>query len=323
MQSGRSTRRVGVVGIALLLALGATAGVASAAAPGSGSDGKKEMASGDGSGRGGGYRAGAIGPDGNPVGPTRTGGLTKPADGGPTASAIGQHYVALYGFTIDPGTWTAAWQYCPEGMAAVGGGEFNTSLGGVTLHETYALSDGSGWLAKVTNDSGTPAQVTVYVSCVSGLTSYYQIYGGGGSGNGWAQAGAVCTTGTLLGGGGYTTALSGYATRTGPLQSGTDRAGTWMFAGRSSSDTVSVVAQAICGTGIDTYERVVAFSPNSGGLTSSSATCPAGMVALSGGGESFRLTDSYPVGENGWRVYVANDTGRTDGLVGAYAICGT
>jgi hypothetical protein len=65
--------------------------------------------------------------------------------------------------------------------------------------------------------------------------------------------------------------------------------------------------------------------PGKGGYIAASATCPAGLVAISGGESNSSwgkvvITDSQPADRTGWLVYVRND-GTGDETVTPYAVC--
>lgn len=244
----------------------------------------------------------------------------KPAAAVPLAVTQG---VYSYG----PGTVTAGWQVyawanCPDGWRAVGGGESNSSAGGINLHSSYALPGGTGWQVEVSNDSTADATVRVWAVCLGGLGSYTQAVAKELIAPG-ARSGpvATCAPGQeLLGGGGsvdtYRNAMNAYAY-------GPDG---WRYVMENRDNVArSANAQATCGTGVTARGATVdyVYVP-AGGIGSSIVSCPAGTSIFSGGGGEFEnlwTIDSYPEG-NGWRIFVKNlDTTRSS-LLRSIAICG-
>jgi hypothetical protein len=239
-----------------------------------------------------------------------------------------RQYIAWYGpVTMNPNEWWSAWVFCPSGMLATGGGESNSSAGGVTLHNTTALDDGSGWSVTVTNNSAGVATFKVYTVCFSGLTSYQQLAGkslipAGGAGG----ADSVCPNAQqVLGGGGSSDTLNNnVVTYPSAFHD-------WWF-GMHNEDSVARTAntQAVCGNSVGNYQVVVGSYSNVGvgQVGSGDVSCPSGTYVVSGGGfgggggnGDVRLTDSYPFAQ-GWRVYVQND-GTAQGVARAIVVCGT
>lgn len=254
-----------------------------------------------------------------------------PAKEEPTSAQgiANQQHIVWYGpVTMQPNEWWSAWVWCPSGMLATGGGESNNSAGGVVLHNSVALDDGSGWQVTVTNSSAGVATFKVYAVCFSGLTGY-QLQAGktlvpaGGAGG----VSAVCPAGQqVLGGGGSSDTLNNdVVTYPNSVSNG------WWF-GMHNNDSVARTAnaQAVCGNGIVGRQEVVSsyFNVGPGGVGSADISCPSGKHVVSGGGfgggggsGDMILTDSYPFAE-GWRVYVLND-GPDPGVARAIVVCGT
>jgi hypothetical protein len=244
----------------------------------------------------------------------------KPATATPLAATQG---VWSYGpGTVAAGAQVYGWANCPAGWRAVGGGESNSSAGGVSLHSSYALDGGSGWRVEVSNDSTTDATVKVWVVCLSGLASYTQavakqLLGPGETGGPVAR----CAPGlAVLGGGGsvdtYRNAMDAYAY-------GPDG---WRYVMQNRDSVArSANTQATCGSGVNAEGRTVdyVYVP-AGGIGSSVVSCPAGTAIFSGGGGEFEnlwTTDTYPEG-NGWRIFVKNTDSSRSSLIRSIAICG-
>jgi hypothetical protein len=217
------------------------------------------------------------------------------------------------------------WSYCPGGMVATGGGESNTSVGGITLHSSEALADGSGWFVDVSNGTSGTIGVTVYSVCFSGLTSYklethptFGAYQSGFLGN------AGCSVGTAVGVGGVAGAYDQYLDY---MQTADDQS--WIgFAGSVAGPAPTL--QVICAGGFNRLQDYGWSGPNiaPGQDTSVGGDCPAGTVLVSGGGGKsdgittrIRLTDSYPTSQ-GWNVYAHNDSILTDSP-DAFVLCGS
>lgn len=244
----------------------------------------------------------------------------KPAAAAPLAVTQG-----VYSFgpgTVTPGAWVYGWANCPDGWRAVGGGESNSSAGGINLHSSYALAGGSGWQVEISNDSTADATLRVWVVCLAGLGSYTQAVAKELIAPG-ARSGPVasCAPGQLLLGGGgsvdtYRNAMNAYAYG----QSG------WRYVMQNRDSVArSATAQATCGSGVTTQGRTVdyVYVP-AGGIGSSIVSCPAGTSILSGGGGEFEnlwTIDSYPEG-NAWRIFVRNTDTTRSSLVRSIAICG-
>src|SRR5882757_4027284 len=128
--SDRSVRRAWLAGVTLLVAFGVTVGTAAAATPMRGVDGKKELvpSSSSGPGQGGSRPIARVGQ------PTAVPAAPAPAARGEVSPAAAyRQYVASYWLaSLGPGEARAAWVYCPTDMVATGGGESNSSPGGVT-----------------------------------------------------------------------------------------------------------------------------------------------------------------------------------------------
>jgi len=252
----------------------------------------------------------------------------RPAKEEPKAAAAApnaayRQYTVWYGpVTIQPNEWWTAWVSCPSGMVATGGGESNTSAGGVVLHNTAALDDGSGWQVTVTTDGATSATFKVFAVCFSGLNAYLHMSDkalvGAGSGT-TLVTNCPTTVYQLLGGGGSSDTLN-----TGINASPIAGTRSWVF-GMSNYDSAAHTAnsQAVCGMGVNNYQAVNGpentLAP--GQIGSSFVSCPPGTWIVGGGGFGGGiLTDSYPDGQ-GWRAYILNNTPYT-GYAAARAICG-
>jgi len=263
--------------------------------------------------------------------PAPMGAVTRPVvrrAGSPNATY--RQYVAYsQTFTSQPHEgvrWAEV--YCPSGMVATGGGEANSSPGGVTLHDTYALSNGSGWHVDVTNDSEWQANLTVYAVCFSGLTAYTQVTAQASiSGAGRMIAGAPCPAGMQsLSGGGWTSSYDTYVSDSSWYNLEDGDHGWGYGANNLSPDQAVVTAQALCGSGIANYSWLgfEGGKVDPGYEATAYQSCPSGTFVVGGGGVGslgFRFTDSYPSGQ-GWRIYAHNDSDEFDS-VGIDVICGT
>lgn len=240
-----------------------------------------------------------------------------------TAAAYRQ-YTTWYGpVTMQPGDWWEAWVYCPSGMQVTGGGEKNSSIGGITLHDTYPLPDSSGWKVKVSNRATSAQTFTVYAVCFSGLSSYYQTTAKASVGP-TTHGGAIANCSPsqqVLGGGGYSDTMNNDVS--------TSNFGSTQWAyGMENLDTVArtTTAVALCAGGVANYQLVEGASTPVGAHQQATAIayCPAGKWIVGGGHYSSwrfqRMTDSYPDGQ-AWRVYVQNDLDFGIDFI-ARAICG-
>lgn len=217
------------------------------------------------------------------------------------------------------------WSNCPGGTVATGGGESNTSLGGISLHSSYALADGSGWLVDVSNGSSADVGVTVYSVCFSGLTSYKQITQPTVQRSQYAFSGnADCPLGRAVGAGGWAGAYDQYLNF---VQASATEGGWIRFATTSGSGPAATL-QVICADGFNRLQDYGWSGPNMapGQDSSIGGDCPAGTVLVSGGGQAgespdVRITDTYPTGQ-GWHLYAHNDSTLAD-YPEAWVLCGS
>jgi len=146
-----------------------------------------------------------------------------------------------------------------------------------------------------------------------------------------ASGTATCPSGTQLVGGGVsledTPALTQAVTSSAPSASG----GTW----RGTVDNPIMagsdfIVWAECVTRVAKYAIVAGTTVDNpaGSQTATTASCPAGTVALGGGGllssssTAVSLNDDYPLAKGkGWQVDANNASGG-DNTAEAYAICG-
>jgi hypothetical protein len=235
--------------------------------------------------------------------------------------ALGK-YVGYYGpVTLNPGDWGDGWVSCPSGTLATGGGESNASVGGITIHDTYAMAGGSGWDVRITSNITAPTSVTFYVVCYSGLTSYHQETNKNLVGaNSTAALTSSCLSGDqVLGGGGSSDTTN---TQVGTYKAGSVYQG-WAFSVRNFAATAQgMTAQAVCGNGFTTYRFIesdyTTIAP--GAQNKAVVSCPAGTRLLGGGGAgTARLTDSAPDGD-GWLVFAQNDSQQNEVVLSA-AMC--
>jgi hypothetical protein len=255
---------------------------------------------------------------------SQAGTTSKPIVPHAAAATSGRQSVVYYGpITVTPHSSWDIWVFCPSGRLPTSGGEYNNLSGGITLHDSYARHDWSGWQVKVTNDSSASANVTTYAVCLSGLSTYQQVtsqqplYVAPGT---RGTTAAYCPDYLApLGGGGWSDSLETYADVT--LRGSGD--GSWLYGGRNVGGAGhNVTAQIICGTPISGYQviRSAGVAVNPGQYTSAYVACPANYSLIAGGGYGGRLTDSYPDG-TGWRIYAYNDTGQF-GYLDMSVICG-
>jgi hypothetical protein len=146
-----------------------------------------------------------------------------------------------------------------------------------------------------------------------------------------ASGTATCPSGTELVGGGVsledTPALTQAIVTSAPSAGGGTWHGTVDNPIMAGSD---FIVWAECVTKIAKYAIVAGTTVDNpaGAQTSASASCPAGTVALGGGGQlsssstAVSLNDDYPLAKGkGWHVD-ANNASGADNSVQAYAICG-
>ncbi|GAA1713965.1 hypothetical protein GCM10009765_73760 [Fodinicola feengrottensis] len=224
--------------------------------------------------------------------------------------------VYTYGpITLQPGDWGDGWVNCPSGMVATGGGESNTNVGGITVHNTYAMVNGSGWEVRITNRATAALSITFYAVCYGGLTSYHQepakaLVGANTS----ASLSASCLSGDqIFSGGGWSDTTN---TLIGTYKAGDIYMGWSFFVQNFDATAQSIGAQAVCGTGVtsrfvETDYTVIA--PGTNGFAR--VACPPGTLVLGGGGGgTARITDAYPDGE-GWRIYGQNDSQQNESVL--------
>lgn len=257
-----------------------------------------------------------------------------PATPGNHTAATPRQAVYYYG-PITVAAYTAEWieVYCPSGTLATSGGESNSSSGSVTLRTSYGLSNGGGWHADVTNDSGASESVTAYTVCLSGLTAYSQ----------WEETDTSvlpnndiayhpmwdCPAGQSVVGGGVLSnslALTIGEMSPGNFETPYYRGFETQVTNTDPVSAVSATSQEICAAGINNYslwEGSVQVAP--GGYSLVTETCPAGTFVVGGGGDGgwpFRYTDSRPSG-NGWGIWAANAFDSATDSLYAEVICGT
>ncbi len=246
----------------------------------------------------------------------------------PTPALAAQYRAGAYHYgpiTVKAYEWWDAWVFCPSDMRATGGGEFNTTAGGITLHNTTAMDGGTGW--KVRISSTVDATFTVYTVCYSGLSSYWHSFDSVTvPPGGYTERAGDCQGNQLLGGGGLTNTVYSRIDRSYPVE----YYKRWRFAA-SNLDSVpqAVTAQAVCGSGINNYTTVTGPEGHVGigqGLTGTSVVqCPAGTWIVGGGAYLSgvgAVTDSYPEGSDKWRVYFRNDSSQYTLNGSAEVVCG-
>lgn len=275
---------------------------------------------------------GAVRLDGNgsPVAPPSNPVSKKeeaPRPGDPSAAAARKSWYYYGPITVKPYEWWDAWVYCPDGTRATGGGAYNSSAGGVTLHNTFALDGGSGWKVRIT--STVNATFTVYVVCFSGLSSYYHAVDKIVLQPGWqAERWGECVYGTTVTSGGAS-ADTPYTRLSSLWSTFYDRQ--WR-ASMTNLDSVAQTmnTQAICASGINNYQYVIGPTTYMGtgqGLTGSAVVqCPAGTWVVGGGiliSGIGSVTDSYPESNDRWRVFFRNDSSQYALNASARVICGT
>lgn len=237
---------------------------------------------------------------------------------------------------LNPGDFLSARVACPAGLSVLGGGEYNTNSGNVVLSDTYPDSAGS-WRVWVRNNSPGTSSFRAYAICGSGIDRHQLVAGGWTESTPWTNNGAfaACPDGTLRLSGGETNTSWGQILLNGS-HPGSDRGHPiprygWSAAVVNDSSTAgSFQSIAVCGTGLDRYEIVSGngvLVPK-GGYVSASATCPAGTVALGGGGRTsggtdLVFTDSYPSSAGAWTIFArSRNTGSFDDYATAVVVCG-
>ena len=245
--------------------------------------------------------------------------LTVPANA--ASPAVDRHSVVYTApITIPAGAVGSGGAACPAGTVVTGGGESNSSVGGVTLHDTYASSNTS-WAVFVTNTSSADATFVVYAVCWSGITNYQQLTTAWQGDSRYAGGPAWCPDGLqrLGGGGWYDPPFDGW------IDSGPGGDG-WFFS-LTINRSVAGTSQVICGTGMANIQLATGGSPIGAGQEGVAvAACPDATYVLSGGigtapgSRPSRPTDSYPDDET-WRDYAYNETDGTTN-VAVDLICG-
>jgi hypothetical protein len=224
------------------------------------------------------------------------------------------------------------WVYCPQGKRAVSGGEFNSSTTGDVelIHLGPTPRTGDGWIVNVRNKSPNPTNLTVYAVCVGGLEDYLftegpHVFTGSGQ---FGVAGASCTDGRVMTGGGIWPVPNTITINTLlPYEGGAGWANYFVNTG---SQTVDAWPYAVCVRGLQGHRVVrgdlVPFS--SPGYHSATATCPADTPTVVGGGayssvsgNQIAITDSFPLSENSWMVFVRSRANTGTAEVRVRIVC--
>ncbi|GAA2808856.1 hypothetical protein [Crossiella cryophila] len=255
--------------------------------------------------------------------PSDTAAKPEPTIAGPAAAlALPRRHITRYGpVTIGPNRWQEPEAYCPDGMLATGGGEYNSNAGSVTLHKSLALDGGRGWKVQVTNLGATEVTLHVYAVCYSGLSNYQHSYAKRlVQPNTFGDVWAGCPNGVALVGGGGS--ADTYFSRVDANPGDDLRA--WRFGILNKDGAARTVqSQAVCANGIQGQTLVKSghyIMPPWDYYGEASITCPGDSWVVSGGGFAPRVTDSHPQGE-GWRIYYHNEPPSRSGAQ-AFAICG-
>jgi hypothetical protein len=226
---------------------------------------------------------------------------------------------------------------CPAGTVAFGGGARGDSTNvHQDLHSSFPIvSNGLavGWSAAMDNTSGAASGFTVFVVCAKKPTEYAvasvsfsspaMTHGGGTVPCPRDSRGLPMKP---TGGGAQNTSpgldqtITGILPTNPPLDFDTE-------INNLAAQTESGTAYAICGK-LRTYTSVAGTSVNapSGAQTMAQATCPAGKLAVGGGGFAFStqfltlgLNSSYPSAGDTWQSRM-NNTG-TATMTNAHVIC--
>ncbi|GAA1673061.1 hypothetical protein [Fodinicola feengrottensis] len=237
------------------------------------------------------------------------------------SSAVARQQVVTSTVVLGPGSITEITEQCPPTMRATSGGESNNSVGGITLVGTFPNAIGSEWLVMVRNDSAISAQIQAYAVCFAGLSNYnlvsYETSVNPGEGK-FAQS--FCPSGQqVLGGGGVSSSW------TVNVEESAAEYSSWAFTIYNYGPTaVTSTVEAVCGSGIVNYQRVnnpeKILEPGQSGMQS--LDCPAGTVVVGGGGFGPRITDSFPVTNQTWRINVKNDDTQYQGGFAVQMYCG-
>jgi hypothetical protein len=236
----------------------------------------------------------------------------------PTGPSIQQVSASTIIHSGSTGSTTAS---CPAGTVATGGG---FSIGSDSLVYTQA-KNGNGWTAVAKNNSGVDRTLTVYAECLtypSASTTQVENHISVSAG-GYASQTAVCPGGSVVTGGGYTSAPDGSMWTYASWQNGNN----WQVTERNTSGVAKdfhVYAVCLSGTPLATVRQNATGDIPAHGNGFVAAACPAGKVASGGG---FGLSDNelpYFSGFTGgsWRVYVSNSSGSVRSLLTAVTCLG-
>ena len=256
-----------------------------------------------------------------------------------STTAIGSTTYTDGPWRIESNYWFTVEMYCPSGTLAVSGGESNESAGGINLHDSRPLANGSGWFVLVSNTYPDASQFRTYVVCVSGVesTNIATHYDPPIAPNAHRYIDSDCGSfRKVLGGGGGWHDGSWNEIRESDGVNNPSGNGWTVLTRNRDADYRTASAVVICAERIlgaqkwETFPGTLArFGP--GQMMFSNAACPAGTQMVSGGAWSYsdgpfaelevsRLTDSYPNG-NGWTAYAHTRNQTYGGGLRAYVTC--
>lgn len=166
------------------------------------------------------------------------------------AAGVASYEIAELGVDVRPGERIELGSGCGPGRFVLGGGESNTSWGGIDLMGSYPGLEESGylWFAYVHNRSSAAVRTRLHVICGTGLEKYHVARGSGVTihPGGYATDTASCPAGmSVLSGGAWTSGPTSVITDSypSPIES-------WrVFAhNRDPGSAARLDALVICGT---------------------------------------------------------------------------
>jgi hypothetical protein len=223
--------------------------------------------------------------------------------------------------TIHGGSTGSVTAACPAGTVATGGG-FNVNTD--VLVYTQA-KNGNGWTAVAKNNSGGDRTLRVYAECLTypGASTTQVENNKTINAGSYGSETATCPAGSVVTGGGFTSAANGSMWTYATWQNGNG----WQVSEKNTGGAATlfhVYAVCLSGTPLTSDKVTATGSIPAGGNASVQVACPAGKVATGGGwGLSDNEVPFFSGFSSGyWRVYVHNSSGSVRSLLTAVTCLG-
>lgn len=254
---------------------------------------------------------------------------TRPAGGVVPATAPPGYAVVTNGpLTALNGVQSSGSAVCPVNTRVFGGGASVASSSlFVNLNSSYPSSTGKGWTVDINNASGSSTTFNVYAICGAKPKDYHVVASSVTMPpQRQTGAAAICPSGKVLGGGGFSssTSTSVSLNSTVPIGDG------WLiYVNNGTGKSQSAEAWAVCGKGVKGRSKVIGSVVDNppGTQTSASIACPGASIPISGGIfsdaplniTSVSVGGSYPLG-SGWQA-LENNADTADQAIQVAMIC--